>query len=769
VKLCNTNNTQNFLNAGDNSTVGRSIFRYSSEKFGLIASAIGGTTAADVTTDAVFRDFSAWYHLLWAVDTTQAASTNRVKLWVNGIAQQLTFTTAPDLDGVFSINNNSAHRIGGAVYTSGQFPDYYLADCFLIDGQALDPSSFTEVSATTGRLEPKAYSGPTPTGNSFWLPFSDNSAATATTLGKDNFNLGNNWTPNNLSVTAGAGNDSLVDTPVSSGTDTGVGGVVTGNYCTLNPLDKGSGVSLANGNLDVTITTPDHMVRGTVAMPASGKWYFEFTPTVISGTRSPSVGIANSTLSPTASNGYYSASAWTVSCGSNGNKQHNNSETSYASAFAANDVGMCAVDLDNGKIWWGKNGTWFASGNPATGANAAFSDVSGTVFPAVFGPDGGVNCTCIFNFGARSFSYAAPSGYKCLVDTNLPTPVVAKPSTAMDVLLWSGTGGNRSFSSLNMSPDFVWIKQRNQAFSSGHQLYDIVRGAGSDKELNSAGTAAEGAGNIDQYGWLSSFDSNGFSVTAGPAGADYVNASGTTYVAWCFDAGANTVTNTQGSITSSCRTNQSSGFSIATFTAPSSGSATIGHNLNAEPHMIIIKSRDQTYNWCVYHKALTSNAYFLNLNTTAAQSNASNIWNNTTPTSTVFSLGSGYAGAGATVAYLFSPVAGYSSFGSYTGTGSGASGPFVYTGMRPRWLLIKRTDSGSSNNWVLHDTARSAYNLATSVLYPNLSNAEDTTSDIDILSNGFRIRDGGLQVNASGGSFVYAAFAESPFQYARAR
>ena len=189
--------------------------------------------------------------------------------------------------------------------------------------------------------------------------------------------------------------------------------------------------------------------------------------------------------------------------------------------------------------------------------------------------------------------------------------------------------------------------------------------------------------------------------------------------------------------------------------------------------MIIIKSRDQAYNWCVYHKALTSNAYFLNLNTTAAQSNASNIWNNTTPTSTVFSLGSGYAGAGATVAYLFSPVAGYSSFGSWTNNNS-TDGVFVYTGMRPRFIILKNTDN--VEQWFIFDSARRTYNVQypdPTELRPNSSAAEGSYSlsvTIDFLSNGFKIR-GTTSSEISFGtrSYIYAAFAENPFQYARAR
>ncbi|NBW21828.1 MAG: hypothetical protein EBR82_79130 [Caulobacteraceae bacterium] len=339
----------------------------------------------------------------------------------------------------------------------------------------------------------------------------------------------------------------------------------------------------------------------------------------------------------------------------------------------------------------------------------------------------------------------------------------------MDVLLWSGTGGNRSFTSLDMSPDFVWVKQRNVAFSTGHQIYDIVRGAGSEKELNSSGTGAEGAGNIDQYGWISSFDSNGFSVTAGPVGSDYVNASGYNYVAWCWDAGSSTVSNTQGSITSTVRANATAGFSVVTYTGTGSN-ATVGHGLGVAPGFIIVKARSRADSWRVYHSALGATKY-ITLESTAAAGTASTVWNNTAPTSSVFSIGTESAvntNTATQVAYCFAPVVGYSSFGSYTGNGS-ADGPFVYTGFRPRWLLTK-VSAGDTGSWRVYDAARNTYNALDAELNPNSSGAEYTASNsFDFLSNGFKVRTSNINNNFSGATFIYAAFAEMPFNYSRAR
>ena len=460
-----------------------------------------------------------------------------------------------------------------------------------------------------------------------------------------------------------------------------------------------------------------------------------------------------------------------MSCGSNPNKQHNNTETSYGSAFSTTDVGMCAVDLDNAKIWWGKNGTWFASGNPATGANAAFTDVAGTVFPAVFGPDGSVNCTCVLNAGARPFAYTAPSGFKALCTANLPAPLVTKPNTVMDVVLYTGTGSSLTLpyasstpTSIAFTPDLVWIKGRSGA--TDHALYDAVRDV--QKDLVSNSTAAE----TTQSTGLTAFGTNTFTIGS----LAKLNTSSATYAAWCWDAGSSTVTNTQGSITSSVRANATAGFSVVTYTGAGNTASTVGHGLGVAAQLIIIKNRTDADDWAVYHQSIT-NDYYLNLNSTAARSNSVNMWNDTSPTSTVFSLGAA-GGSDAVnrvnksgqnyVAYCFAPVVGYSNAFSITGNGS-TDGPMCYLGFRPRLIIYKRTDT-SGDNWFLHDTARDTYNVLTGRLFPNTSGAESTNINVmDVLSNGFKLRTNDTSWNASGGTYVGFAWAESPFQYARAR
>ena len=708
----------------------------------LYVNTYSGGSIFYIQTAQAFRDFSAWYHILVSYDSNNATASERVKIWVNG-AQVTSFaaSTYPSSGYQSFINSTSTHYLGWV--SGGQYFDGYLADVHFIDGQALTPSSFTEVSATTGQLIPLAYSGAFGT-NGFWLKFSDNSAATAAALGNDYSGNSNNWTPNNLSVTAGSGNDSLVDTPTSYGTDTGVGGSVRGNYCTWNPLSNG-GQTLSNGNLDAQGPVSWATVLASFQLPATGKWYWEVTPT----TANTIIGIsvAGSSLGTYIGNLSMTSYGW---YGDAGNKIQGpgGTQTSYAS-YAANDVIGVAYDADAGTLVFYKNGT---------SQGTAFSSLSGSFFPAL--SISGTSSAAVTNFGQRAFAYPL-SGFKALCDTNLGAPVVAKPNTLMDVALYTGNGGTQTISGLAFEPDFVWLKGRSVAYS--HQLYDQVRGAG--KLLNSNSTSGESTVTDN----LTAFTSAGFTL-GNDAGT---NQSSATYVGWAWDAGTSTVSNTAGSITSQVRANVSAGFSVVTFTAQSSGNATIGHGLGVEPHMIIVKSRADTYSWLVYHKALTSNAYYLILNSTAAQDNTSNAWNSTTPTSTVFTLGSTYAGGGNSVAYCFAPVVGYSSMGSYVGNGS-ADGPFVYTGFRPRWVMIKSSSAGGAYyDWVLYDTARMQYNVCLNPLAANLAENESYFANnyqIDLLSNGFKARNSsGNSTNTSSVTYIYIAFAENPFQYARAR
>lgn len=703
--------------------------------------------AGNLTTTQVFRDTSAWFHLVVSVDTTQATSSDRIKLYVNG-TQVTSFSTAtyPSQNFDTQFNRTIPHYLGsGQVeYFSG-----YLADIHFIDGQQLTPSSFTEVSATTGQLIPKAYTGTFGT-NGFWLKFSDNSAATAATLGKDYSGNSNNWTPNNLSVTAGSGNDSLVDTPTSYGTDTGVGGEVRGNYATLNPLDKSSSFTLSNGNLDAT-TSGGYLHSYATIFPASGKYYFEMLLSRIGGNG----GIALANILSTSSD--LSATKITLNGWSGGYQVYVNSSYNNVSGFTsanAGDILKLAYDAGTGEVWLGVNEYWITS---SYARQTSFpSTATGTVTTPVKVQAVFYNIDGSFNFGQRAWDYTAPTNYQPIVDTLLPAPVVAKPNTVMDVVLYTGTGAALTpTSSLGFNPDWIWIKSRSAA--TDHALYDVVRGAQARLESNT--TDAE----VTTDGGVTAFNSAGFTLGT----LAQVNTSSATYAAWCWGAGTSTVSNTAGSITSQVRANASAGFSIATFNMSSAGTYTVGHGLGVAPEFIITKSRGpNTFYWRIYHKTLGTSQCLQFDNGAAATS--SNIWSSTSPSSTVFGIVSGQTQPANDniVAYCFAPVVGYSSFGSYVGNGS-SDGVFVYTGFRPRFILIKR--SSGIGDWAIYDSVRLTYNESNVQLYADTSGAEIVDDPLDILSNGFKIRGTGSGFNASSNTYVYAAFAENPFQYARAR
>jgi len=310
---------------------------------------------------------------------------------------------------------------------------------------------------------------------------------------------------------------------------------------------------------------------------------------------------------------------------------------------------------------------------------------------------------------------------------------------------------------VSFQPDFVWIKQRSTI--RDHRLNDSVRGV--NKQLYSNTTGAE-TSNTDE---LTTFNSNGFTLSTSAG----VNASAGTYVAWQWNAGGSTVTNTSGTISSQVMANPTAGFSIVTYTG-TGANATVGHGLNVSPSLYITKSKSSytNSNWCVYHKSQGGTKYSI-LNQTDAFGTASTIWNNTDPTSSVFSLGTSTqvnnSGLGF-VAYCFAPVAGYSAFGSYTGNGS-TDGPFVFTGFRPRFLMVKRADG--VGDWMLLDSSRDTSNLVTKGLAANLSSAEGAGDDFDFVANGFKLRDTGTGNNANGGTYVYMAFAQNPFKYSLAR
>jgi len=331
-------------------------------------------------------------------------------------------------------------------------------------------------------------------------------------------------------------------------------------------------------------------------------------------------------------------------------------------------------------------------------------------------------------------------------------------ATGFNTVLYTGNGGTQSISNVGFSPDLIWSKVRSSTGSN--TLFDTIRGANYWLETNTT-DAEENRANS-----LTSFDSDGFTL-----GSDArSNYSGRTYVAWCWDAGSSTVSNTDGSITSSVRANPATGFSVVTYTGNAVAGATVGHGLSSNPHVIIVKNRSAASDWLVYHHENTANPEtdFLRLNTTATTTDNNTVWNDTAPTSSVFSIGT--AGGVNTssnnyVAYCFSEVSGYSKFGSYTGNGS-VGNSVTGLGFEPAFLLIKNaTDlGGSGESWYLYDNARDPVDTRYHKLNPNGSSAESTSTVnnlVDFDSDGFTIQSTNAGLNYNGDTYIYMAFADT--------
>jgi hypothetical protein len=332
----------------------------------------------------------------------------------------------------------------------------------------------------------------------------------------------------------------------------------------------------------------------------------------------------------------------------------------------------------------------------------------------------------------------------------MPYSVVDKGSKYFTAKTYTGTGANLTISGLEFAPDFVWFKGRSAL--SDHGLFDKVRGV--QLYLRSNLTNAEGTSATS----LTAFNSDGYNLGS----SDLVNGSGYTTVSWNWLAGGTGVSNTAGTISSTVSANTTSGFSIVSYTGNGTAGATIGHGLGAVPKMMIVKPRSAADHWAVYHASLPSGASnIIYLNLTNAYGTSAGFWNNTTPTSSVFSVGSGDTNVSSRtyIAYCFADVKGFSKFGSYTGNGS-ADGTFVYTGFKPKFFLAKRTDT--TNSWTITNSNNITYNQIDNFLLADSSQAESSATSVDYLSNGVKIRSTGAWGNASGGTYIYMAFADSP-------
>ena len=711
-------------------------------------------TANRLTTTQVFRDASAWYHIVLAVDTTQGTAANRVKIYVNG--NQITdFSAAsyPSQNEDGHINSAIQHEIS-SYDGSGGYLDGYLAEVNFIEGAAKVPADFGE-TGDYGEWKPKKYGGAYGD-EGFYLDFKSSGVGTAGsgTVGADRSGNGNHWTSSGLAAT-----DQMIDTP-------------TNNFCTANAIDVQTANKLKEGALQVE--PGNGRTRGTMAV-TSGKWYFEVL--LLAQTSSTvDVGISGVAHEVGTDDGNEFVRIQHPSNGGDSVTINIGGSTTAEQGTVANgNIIGCFFDMAAEEVS-------FLVNNSAIAASCTGVDFSGLTNKDMMVPivvtGGGRRIVC--NFGQDSsfsgnktagnnadgngigdFFYAPPSGFLALCASNLPEPAVI-PSEHFNTILYTGddqTG--KAISGVGFAPDFLWFKERNN--TAHHVLHDSVRGVSAGR-ISSNRTNAEDAGDS-----IASFDSDGFTVGSSAA---YINSDSANIVAWSWKANGSGAANTEGSInTTKTSANVDSGFSIMTYTGNATEGATLGHGLNKAPEMIWVKTR-ASGGWMVFHSGNTSEPATeeLNLEVTEATQDSANIWNDTAPAATVFSLGNNGAVNGngtAFVAYCFHSVEGYCKVGRYQGNNN-ANGEFVNTGFRPAFVMTKQ--SSTTGDWTLHDSARDIDNPLFNELTANESAAEGTSdADMDFTANGFKIRRASGQFNANNANVVYLAFAETPFKYANGR
>lgn len=691
-----------------------------SDRLDLVSIDGTGAVVARFTSSAVFRDTNAWYHVVGVFDTTNATAADRLRLYVS--SARLTVSAAAtnpalDYDGYMGINTYTqtlmAMNYTGYVHLS----DAYINRVVFIDGAVREPLAFGRVSPTTGSWE----SLPAETllaevessgGSSFFLEFND--VSTLAALGTDSSSFDNDLTPTGFSITAGTTYDPTTDAPNL-------------NWAILNPTDAGPALTVSNGGLSVSATATQGKCRATIGM-LTGKWYWEHVATSNFNQFGISVpGMPANTYVGQDNYSYgYSAQ--------NGQKYVAAVGTAFGATYTTGDVISVAFDADTGRLWFAKNGVWQASGDPSAGLNPAYTVnllYTEPYMPSVSGAGAGASSSTI-NFGQQAFAYTPPTDFLPLNTANLAQAIV-KPSDHFRIMLDDGPSIRAACEAVFPNGYLEWIK--NRAAVNNHQIIDTVRGSGSVYGTNSAAAltyTAPGVGN----------PCVGFVFK----GSDSAPAA-----------------NNDGSRTTTLSVNQDAGISFGTYPSVNTN-YTLGHGLGKKPSWCVFK--EPAGNWFTSHKGLNSMAaWYAQLNSTAAPVSSASVWQNTEPTSSLVYVGPGTNGA-VTMAWFFAQIHGFSRFGWYTGNGN-ANGPFVYCGFRPAFVLIKRTSA--AGNWVLINDAPEPLNPSTLFLVPNLTNAEANTASIDLVANGFKIRDTDATRNVNGSSYIYCAFARHPFMNGLAR
>ena len=711
-----------------------------------------------INTEGVFRDPKEWYHVVYVVDTTQGTTSNRQKIYVNGVLQGRGDTISdPSQNAYVDYFNNSSETYYIGRRQAGNYFDGYLAEIHFIDGYAYDQSYFGFTEQQTGIWRPKKVTGVTYGTNGFHLDFSDNSSITNICLDKSG--NGNNFSPNNCNT-----EDSMLDTP-------------TNNFAVMSPLTNYSGLS--QGNLrfnNYNDSGGNRSTQATIALPKSGKWYWEARYSESTGQISTKYfGVSQAQMNTgyiTAPYVYYDRTLI-----ANGN----NSENISHGQDWYNGVGVpailgCAVNVDNNTVSFYHNNTlqgtitlptltssqeyFFTWANTSGGSSSSLNDTFNFGADSTFqGQVSRGNNTDANGIG--DFKYAPPSGHLALCSKNIPpnVPSIIRPQKHFKCITYTGDGSSdRDITGLEFKPDFVWIKNRQNP--DWHMLQDSVRGA--NKVLYS--NRQEGEDTDNTNGHVNYFNKDGFNVTAGDSGN--VNQNTETYVAWCWKAGGAAVSNTEGSITSSVSANTEAGFSIVSYTGNGSNSSTVGHGLGGTPEMVVVKRRNSSSNWVV-ETPHTHNGYgmYWNFNDGSHLGGADTITKSSTLLTFANSSDSNRKvnfNGETYIAYCWRSIPGFSKFGKYTGNGS-SDGVYVHLGFRPAWVTVKNTNA--SNNWQTWDTAREPNNVMQRILEFNDASTDDDASSntaIDFLANGFKHRTSFVRSNTDGYTYLYMAFAEQP-------
>ena len=727
-----------------------------------------GGIMANLITTRLFRDPTNWYHMVLSIDTDQATAADRIKMYINGeqINEWGTFSMIAQNTNIYNFNAAVNQRIQSSDAGSAL---EYLSEYHFIDGQQLPPTAFAETDELTGEWKAKKFEG-TYGSNGYYLKFEDSSD-----FGNDSSGNGNDFTANSLNA-----DDQVPDTP-------------TNNWCTWHPIN-GNQSSMTEGMMKAVGDTGNSYARGpasTFAM-SSGKWYWEYYITAVGTEGWMGIIPASRGRSDNYDIEYIDGA---LCYKFNGDKTEGTGggivNSTYGNSWTTADILGFAVDMDNDAIYFSKNGVWQDSGDPTSGASrtgAAFTDFSGgeassiphhiavacgygsTTVSANFGQDGtfaGVKTAQgnADSAGKGDFYYSVPSGYKSLCRDNLPEPAIKLSTTNFSAQRYTGNGATRSITGVGFQPDFLWIKLRSG--SEAHQVMDVTRGVAYTIASNSNG--AQGPSKI------TSFDSDGWTMTS----ATDVNGNESTYVGYSWKAGGAPSANTDGTINTSVSANTTNGFSVVTYTGNGTAGATIGHGLTKAPDLVIVKRLDALADWQVYN-IVGGPTKYLQLNDTGGYATDTARWNDTAPTTSVVSLGTTTNLNGNTntyVAYCFHSVEGFSKVGGYVGNGE-SNGQTVYTGFKPEFVMVKRTEATGSPNWATSTAAiggpSNVYNTVAHTLAANSANGESNfgglTSNIqDYGSNYFKFRNGGAYGNADGGTYLYIAMAQKPYNYSRSQ